>query len=202
MIQNWRSKFNQGDFPFLFVQLANYNNGNPDAVEWAELREAQACALSLPNTGIASAIDIGEANDIHPKNKQEVGRRLALSALKRVYGFDSTHIHPVYKSMKITGDSIELSFTDTVLTTDKYDYIKGFQIAGEDSVFHWAKAYLYDNNLFVYSQNVKHPMAVRYAWANNPGELDLYNKEGLPLLPFRTDDWKGVTSGKHFMYVE
>ncbi len=203
MIQNWRSKFNQGDFPFLFVQLANYNaDFNPDGLEWAELREAQASALLLPNTGMASAIDIGEANDIHPKNKMEVGKRLALSALKLVYGQDSTHIHPVYKSMTVAQDSIIITTTDSLLTDDKYGYVRGFSIAGSDSIFHWAQAYLKDNKIVVYSREVKNPVAVRYAWSNNPGTLNLYNREGLPLVPFRTDTWREVTWGRKFSYVE
>ncbi len=203
MISDWRRQFKQGDFPFLFVQLANYNTDfNPDGRDWAELREAQAAALSLPNTGIASAIDIGEANDIHPKNKMEVGKRLALAALKLVYGQDSTHIHPMYKRMRITKDSIMLSFTDSLLTNDKYGYIKGFQIAGSDSAFHWAQACFRNSEVVVYSRDVKDPVAVRYAWSNNPGALDLYNKAGLPLIPFRTDTWNGVTAGKKFSYVE
>ena len=203
MIQDWRKQFNQGDFPFLFVQLANFTAepATPVNSDWAEVREAQASALALPNTGMASAIDIGEANDIHPKNKMDVGKRLALAALKVAYHQDTTHTHPMYESMKVVNDSIVIRFTDDVITNDKYGYVRGFAIAGKDSVFHWAKASVKNNEAVVYS-DVKEPVAVRYAWANNPGTLNLYNKEGLPLLPFRTDTWKGITVGKKFTYTE
>lgn len=201
MIQDWRKQFNQGNLPFLFVQLANYN-AEPGA-DWAALREAQASALALPNTGIATAIDIGEANDIHPKNKQDVGKRLGLAALKVAYEKDTTHVSPMFTSMDKIGDSIIVYFNDTLLTKDKYGYVHDFQVAGADSVFHWAKAYIRNGNaVVVYSDKVRVPIAVRYAWANNPEDLDLYNKEGLPALPFRTDDWKGITSGKTFSYTE
>jgi sialate O-acetylesterase len=201
MIQDWRKHFNQGDLPFFIVQLANYN-AEPGA-DWAALREAQASALALPNTGIATAIDIGDADNIHPKNKQDVGKRLGLAAMKVAYGKDTTHVSPVFTSMEKNGDSIIVHFDDLVLTKDKYGYVHGFSIAGSDSVFHWAKAYIRnDNAVVVYSDQVKAPIAVRYAWANNPEELDLYNKEGLPALPFRTDNWKGITTGKTFSYTE
>ena len=204
MIQDWRRQFRQSDLPFLFVQLANWRaeDETPVNSDWAELREAQASALSLSNTGIASAIDIGEANDIHPKNKMEVGRRLALAAMKTVYGQDSTHTHPLYAGMKMVNDSIVIRTSDTILSNDKYGYLKGFAIAGKDSVFHWAQAYVRNNEVVLYSRDVSQPVAVRYAWSNNPGELNLYNRQGLPLLPFRTDNWKGTTNGKKFTYTE
>ena len=202
-IQDWRKQFRQGDLPFLFVQLANYNDqNNADGLNYAELRDAQAAALSLPNTGLATAIDIGEAQDIHPKNKVEVGRRLGLAALKVAYHIDSTHLSPFYTSMQMSDDSILIHVSEPVFTKDKYGYIRGFQIAGSDSVFHFAKAYISNDAIVVYNAAIKHPVAARYAWANNPGGLDLYSKEGLPLLPFRTDNWKGVTAGKKFSYVE
>ena len=137
MIQDWRKQFKQGDIPFFFVQLANWRDedATPQNSDWAELREAQASALSLPNTGMASAIDIGEAGDIHPKNKLEVGKRLALAALKVAYGEDSTHTHPMYQSMKTANDSIVVELTDAVVSNDKYGYVRGFSIAGKDSVF-------------------------------------------------------------------
>ncbi len=204
MIQDWRKQFHQSNLPFFFVQLANWRaeDSLPAASDWAELREAQTFALSLPNTGIASAIDIGEAGDIHPKNKMEVGRRLALAVLKTVYAQDTAHLHPMYKSSSVVQDSIVVQVTDTVISNNKYGYCKGFSIAGKDSVFHWAQAYVRNNEIVIYSRNVSQPVAVRYAWANNPGELNLYNREGLPLLPFRTDKWKGITDGKTFSYTE
>ncbi len=204
MIQDWRKQFGQGDFPFFFVQLANYNDEplQPGGSDWAEVRESQAAALQLPNTGMASAIDLGEANDIHPKNKLDVGTRLALAAMKVAYGQDSTHVHPMYTSFKRENDSIIIQFTDPVISNDKYGYVRGFTIAGADSVFHWAQAYVRNGEVVVYHPGLKQPLAVRYAWQNNPGILNLYNKEGLPLVPFRTDNWKGITAGRKFSFDE
>lgn len=204
MITDWRNQFKQGDFPFLFVQLANWRDedNQPQNSDWAELREAQAMTLSLPNTGMASAIDIGEAADIHPKNKMEVGKRLALAALKVAYDKGSTHTHPVFESMRKDMDSIVITVSDRVVSNDKYGYIRGFAIAGKDSVFHWANAYARGRQVVVYSRDVMQPVAVRYAWGNNPGTLNLYNKEGLPLVPFRTDDRKGMTAESKFEFVE
>lgn len=203
MISDWRKQFAQGDLPFLFVQLANYypEAAVPGASTWAELREAQAMALKLPNTGIATAIDVGDANDIHPKNKMDVGRRLGIAALKVAYGRDSIHISPSYGHMETRGDSIEVFFkdgNDGLVTRNKYGYVSGFAIAGVDSVFRWAKAYIKEGSVVVYSPEVRHPVAVRYAWSDNPGQLDLYGRTGMPVLPFRTDDWPGVTAGKKF----
>ncbi len=202
MIQDWRNHFRQGDVPFLFVQLANYNADNhPDGESWAELREAQAKTRSLPNTGMATAIDIGEATDIHPKNKVEVGRRLGLLALKIAYGKDTTHESPAIVSSRVLNDSLIVTVSDSLATKDKYGYIRGFRIAGQDGTFHWAKASLQNpRTIVVYSSDVKNPLAVRYAWSNNPGALDLYNHQGWPLLPFRTDSLQGRTAGK--MYTD
>jgi len=197
LIRDWRSHWGEGDFPFLFVQLANFMQPKPlpgdDA--WAELREAQLMALSLPNTGMAVAIDIGDANDIHPKNKQEVGRRLALNALGLVYGRDVEYSGPIYKSMRIEGNKIRLAFehTDGGLTTPNNDKLTGFAVAGEDSIFTWAEADIDGDTVVVSSPYVANPVAVRYAWAANP-VCNLYNKAGLPASPFRTDDWPGVTA--------
>jgi sialate O-acetylesterase len=203
MITDWRKQFRQGDLPFLFVQLANYypELPTPAASTWAELREAQAMTLQLPHTGMATAIDIGDAYDIHPKNKMEVGRRLGIAALQTAYGRDTVRLSPRYDHMEKKGDNIIIHFntnTDSLVTKDKYGYIRGFSIAGSDSVFHWARAYIRDNTVVVYSDEVRQPVAVRYAWADNPGPLDLYNKAGLPVIPFRTDSWPGVTAGKKF----
>jgi sialate O-acetylesterase len=204
-IQDWRKQFNQPGLPFLFVQLANYypEAARPSPSEWAELREAQASALALPNTGMAVAIDIGEAADIHPKNKQDVGKRLAIAALKTAYNIDTVHTTPLYDHSQVSNDSVIVYFkTEELVTKDKYGYVRGFCIAGPDSVFHWAKAYIRGTAVVVYNETVKQPVAVRYAWADNPGTLDLYNREGLPAAPFRTDNWKGATAGKKFSYVE
>lgn len=198
MISNWRESWNLGDFPFLFVQLANFMEPDKQPVEsaWAELREAQNMTLSLPNTGMATIIDIGEADDIHPKNKQDVGRRLALSALKVAYGQEVVHSGPTYKKMNIEGNKVTISFENLgsgMYLKNKYGYVNGFTVAGKDKVFHWAQAEISGDKIIVTCKEVSNPVAVRYGWANNPDDLNLYNLEGLPAVPFRTDDWPGVT---------
>jgi sialate O-acetylesterase len=203
MINDWRQNFSQGDLPFLFVQLANYMQevNTPAESEWAELREAQASALQLPNTGMATAIDIGEANDIHPKNKADVGKRLALAALKVAYNRNLLSTGPTYQSIVIDGDSAIINFANSggeLITKDKYGYVRGFAIAGDDKKFHWAKAYIKNNKVVVYCNEVNKPVAVRYAWSDNPGALDLYNNTGLPAPPFRTDNWCLKTRDKVF----
>ena len=205
MITDWRKHFGQGNLPFLFVQLPNLGKEptTPENSDWAEEREAQAAALSLYNTGMAVTIDVGEANNLHPHNKLAVGNRLAMTALNVAYGVDSLHISPTYKSMQVNGDSILVQFTDSIICNDKYGYIRGFAIAGADSVFHWAKAYFRNNSsVVIYNSNIKSPVAVRYLWSSNPGEVDLYNKDGLPVAPFRTDNYKGITADKKFSFNE
>jgi len=196
LINSWRKAWGQGDFPFLFVQLANYLERRQEPTEsaWAELREAQLLTLkTVPNTGMAVAIDIGEANDIHPRNKQDVGKRLALAALAIAYGQKIVYSGPIYRSMKIEGNKIRLFF-DHVGSglVAKGDKLVGFAIAGKDRKFVWANAKIEGNTVVVWNEQVPEPVAVRYAWADNP-ECNLYNKEGLPASPFRTDDWPGVT---------
>lgn len=199
LINDWRNHWQQGDFPFLFVSLANYTEPpkDPGESEWAELREAQTKTLSLPNTGMALAIDIGEADDIHPRNKQDVGKRLALNAFKIAYGKDLVHSGPLYESAEFNDGKAYISFSETgsgLEIKDLYGYLKGFTIAGPDRKFHWAKAELADDEtVVVYSEEVPNPVSVRYGWANNPDDVNLYNKEGLPANPFRTDDWPGIT---------
>ncbi|MCS3796202.1 sialate O-acetylesterase [Niastella sp. OAS944] len=196
LIKDWRQRWQQGDCPFLFVQLANFMKTEPLPAEseWAELREAQTLTLSQPNTGMACIIDIGEANDIHPKNKQEVGRRLALVASKLVYKQNVIASGPVYTNFQKTGNRIRISFTNTgsgLSTKDKKE-VTGFAIAGKDKKFYWATAIIEGDQVVVYSDKVADPEAVRYAWANNP-ECNLINSEDLPAVPFRTDTWKGIT---------
>jgi sialate O-acetylesterase len=199
LINDWRNHWQQGDFPFLYVSLANYMQPQkqPGESSWAELREAQTMALSLPNTGMALAIDIGEADDIHPKNKQDVGKRLALDAFKIAYNRDVVNSGPMYKSVEFKNGKAFVTFSEIgsgLKIKDKYGYIKGFTIAGPDKKFHWAKAELTnDNTVVVYSDEVLNPVAVRYGWADNPDDVNLYNQEGLPANPFRTDDWPGIT---------
>jgi sialate O-acetylesterase len=191
LIKNWRNKWGY-DFPFLWVQLANFMAPaqSPKESQWAELREAQSLTLKLPATGQAIAIDIGEAKDIHPRNKQDVGLRLALSALKVAYNKDVVHSGPVFKSMTTEGQKIKLSFTNAgggLYAKDKYGYVKGFAIAGSDKKYVWAKAHVEGDQVVVYNDQVKDPISVRYAWGDNPDDANLYNKEGLPACPFRTD---------------
>ncbi len=199
LINDWRMHWNEGNFPFLFVSLANYLQPvkEPSESQWAELREAQTKTLALPNTGMALAIDIGNANDIHPKNKQDVGHRLELNALKIAYGKDVVNSGPMYQSCDFKDGKAFITFSakgSGLVVKDKYGYLKGFSIAGDDKKFVWAKAELVDNGtVVVYSDVVKEPASVRYGWADNPDDLNLYNKEGLPAIPFRTDDWPGIT---------
>lgn len=198
MIQNWRSSWGQGAFPFFFVQLANFRQvkENPEESAWAELREAQLMALSLPNTDMAVAIDIGEADDIHPKNKQDVGLRLALGAEAMVYGMDQPHSGPIYRSMTVEEGKIRLRFDHAYGGLKaKGNMLKGFAIAGQDSKFVWAEAKIDGDDVLVWSKDVQQPVAVRYAWADNP-ICNLYNGADLPASPFRTDDWRGITADR------
>ena len=196
LITDWRQRWQQGDCPFLFVQLANYMKTKPlpTESEWAELREAQTLTLSLPNTGMACIIDIGEANDIHPKNKQEVGRRLALIANKMVYKQPLIASGPMYKDLQKEGSRIRINFTNTGsgLSTRDGKEVTGFAIAGKDKKFYWAKAIIEGDHVILSSDKVAEPVAVRYAWADNP-DCNLVNSEKLPAIPFRTDEWKGIT---------
>ena len=194
MIQNWRDKWKQPDLPFLFVQLANYKEvpETPGNSNWAKLREAQLMTLSVPNTAMTVAIDVGDAKDIHPKDKQTVGYRLSRNALKLVYGKPVADSGPIYTSMKTNGNKIILNFKHVeggLVAKDRYGYLKSFAIAGQDKKFYWAKAMIKGDQVVVYCDQVSHPMAVRYAWAENPGDANLYNTEGFPASPFRTDDW-------------
>ncbi|MEK6478286.1 sialate O-acetylesterase [Catalinimonas sp. 4WD22] len=199
MIRDWRRRWQQNELPFLFVQLANYKQPDkePQPSEWAELREAQEMALSLPNTGMATAIDLGEADNIHPANKKEVGRRLALTARAVIYDEEIIHQGPVFDSMNIEGNQIAITFETNgspLKVDDLYGYVKGFSIAREDREFVRAKAYiLNDSTVMVYHDTMMNPVAVRYGWADNPEDTNLYNEAGLPALPFRTDDWPGKT---------
>lgn len=201
MIEDWRKHWEYPDMPFMFVQLANFMKApkKPGESSWAELREAQSMALSLPQTGMAVAIDIGESDDIHPINKQDVGQRLALAALHIAYDKDLVYSGPHYRDMILAGDNAILSFEHVgggLKARNRYGYLKGFAIAGGDRVFHWARAHIKGDKVFVYSEKVKQPVAVRYGWADNPDDVNLYNVEGLPASPFRTDDWPGVTQGR------
>ena len=192
MIADWRNKWKEGDIPFLYVQLPNFMEVNylPSESQWAELREAQLRSLSVPNTGMAVAIDLGEWNDIHPDRKKEVGERLALAAEKIAYGEkDIVYSGPIYQSSTINGNKITISFTNTGsgLITNDGEELSQFAIAGADKKFVWAKAKIEGDKVIVWNDDVSNPMYLRYAWADNPDDPNLYNKEGLPASPFRTD---------------
>jgi len=204
MITDWRQRWGLGDFPFLFVQLASFDESVHPSQDWALLRESQVKTLALPNTGMASAVDIGDPTFIHPQDKMDVGLRLALAAKHIAYGRDLVYSGPIYDSMKVEATAIRVSFTQTggglvigqapwipssmtknpVSTTE----LESFTIAGADQNWVQAQAKIDGNTVVVSSSQVAQPVAVRYGWADAP-RCNLYNKEGLPASPFRTDDW-------------
>jgi len=190
MITGWRKHFGQGDFPFYWVNLANYKNpSDATGMSWAFLREAQTQTLDLPNTGQAIAIDIGNPDDIHPTNKQEVGRRLALLAKNRTYGITGDDTGPTFANITHIGHGLIVSFGHAgggLIAHDKP--VPSIEIAGADQVFHPALVSIARTALIVGSPDVKDPIAVRYAWKNAP-EANLYNGAGLPAVPFRSDNW-------------
>ena len=185
LINDWRRTFEQAQLPFFYVELANYMAVQKSPVEsgWAELREAQAFALQLPHTGMASAIDIGDAGDIHPKNKQDVGKRLALAALAQVHGQPVVPGGPCYKTHTIEGDTVRIEFDNVAAGLSAKGPLKGFAVTGTDGKFAWAEASIDGKTVVI---RALQPTAVRYAWANNPIG-NLYNSVGLPAMPFRTD---------------
>ncbi|HEY9363629.1 MAG TPA: sialate O-acetylesterase [Chitinophagaceae bacterium] len=192
MITDWRHKWNQDDLPFLFIQLPGFGDYNylPSESQWALFREAQAKSLSVSNTAMAVAIDLGEWNDIHPDQKKPVGDRLAGAAEKIAYGENIVYAGPLYQSSKTEGDKIVISFTSTGtgLSTSDGEPPAEFAIAGEDKKFVWADARINDDKIIVSSEEVPNPKYVRYAWADTPVNPNLINKEGLPGAPFRTDE--------------
>ncbi len=195
MIRDWRRAWGRADFPFLYVQLANYmaRAAEPGESAWAELREAQAMALALPKTGMAVAIDIGDAGDIHPRNKQDVGSRLARWALADTYGREVVASGPLYRSPSVEGAALRIRFDHAAgLATADGATPKGFAVAGADRKWRWAEARIEGPTVVVSSPDVAQPVAVRYAWADNP-EATLRNGAGLPASPFRTDDWPMLT---------
>jgi len=200
MIQTWRQEWGQGDFPFYYVQLADFldEKTEPGESSWAELREAQTMTMSrLPNTGEAVIIDLGEANDIHPRNKQFVAERLARWALAKDYGINVPYRSPAFKAMEAAGDKVNVKFDFVLSNLRAFDYrdVRGFAIAGEDKKWHWAKAEITGKDtVTVSSPEVTNPVAVRYGWADNPVCNLRDAQSALPVTPFRTDDWKGVTA--------
>jgi sialate O-acetylesterase len=199
LIQDWRAAWGEGDFPFLFVQIANYGRSaqEPGESTRAELREAQLMTLSLPKTGMAVTIDIGDSANIHPLNKQEVGMRLALAALATTYGKNIEYSGPIYRTMTVREGKACLRFDHAGggLATSDGVSPKGFSIAGKDGVFRWASASIEGDEVVVMNPAVQEPVMVRYGWADNP-TCTLTNREGLPASPFRTDTLPGTTVGK------
>ncbi|WP_258049208.1 sialate O-acetylesterase [Hymenobacter sp. NBH84] len=199
LIRDWRARWG-AELPFLFVQLANFTKTLPlpGPSDWAEVREAQALALALPRTGMAVAIDLGDPDDIHPANKQDVGHRLALVARQVAYGDKKVvAAGPTFQRMRVNGNQVRLTFGNTgsgLMLKSGTTTLSGFAVAGADGQFHWAAATLAGSNEVVLTcAAVPTPVAVRYSWANNPLG-NLYNREGLPAVPFRTDAPTGTAS--------
>ena len=198
LIADWRARWGQGDFPFLWAQLPNYKTPQAAPVEndpWVTVQEAMFKSLSVPNTGMAINIDVGEAKDIHPKNKQAVGKRLAIWALAKTYGRSHVPSGPLYDDVRFEGSKAVLRFrhVGSGLTAQGGE-LRGFAVAGQDRQFVVARARIVGDTVVVSSTDVSQPTAVRYAWAPNP-DCNLYNEEGLPASPFRTDDWPLTTQG-------
>ena len=202
LISGWRMKWNQGDFPFYIVQLSNFSRASEDGKTWSGIREAQVDSLTIPNTGLAVTIDIGDSKDIHPKNKQDVGKRLALWALAGPYGKDINPSGPLYKGHRVEDGKIRISFDHAksglligkkenlaAVTADPGAKLRWIEIAGDDRVFQPAESVIEGGELVVSSLEVTAPVAVRYAFIQDPAGANLYNKEGLPASPFRTDSW-------------
>lgn len=206
LIKDWRKQFKRAALPFYFVQIAGFDaaggNSNKGST-WAELRESQTKTLSLPHTGMAVTIDIGNAKNIHPTNKQDVGRRLAALALKNTYGKSIVAAGPMYKSMKIQGSAVAIHFSDIgsglqIGKKEGKELLKGMEVAGADQKFYPATARMQGDELIVSSPKVKKPVAVRYAWSDDTDGDNLFNKEGFPAVPFRSDDWPEVTRDKKY----
>jgi len=202
LIQDWRRLWGQ-EFPFYFVQLTSYG-GTPSSNQgsgWAELREAQTMTLQLPKTGMAVITDVGNPKDIHPTNKQTVGHRLAQIALRQDYEQNVPAYAPLYESAEFGEGKAVVTFKHAaggLVARDKYGYLRGFEIAGADKVFHYAKAEIRGNQVIVYHPKGETPVAVRYAWTDSPDEANLFSADGLPANSFRTDDWPGVTLKARF----
>ena len=197
MIRDWRNRWGQGDFPFLFVQLPNYDPGGQEEGCWAELREAQQMALTLPHTAMAVTVDLGRSSDIHPPNKKEFADRLAGVALREVYGRKVSAYGPRYLRHRIEGSAVRVHFSEVEggLRTGDGEPVRAFSLAGADRRFEAARADIESDHVVVRSEQLPVPVAVRYAWADDP-PCNLVNRDGLPAAPFRTDDWPGVTDSR------
>ncbi len=196
LITDWRSNWNIGEFPFLFVQIANFMKPSQEPVksDWAMLRESQSKALELQNTGQAVTIDIGDAKDIHPRNKKDVGKRLVAAAKKIAYQEDIVYTGPVFEKITLFENQAIVHFKNIgdrlVAKGSEEGELFEFTISGEDKKFVRANATIKGNTVKVWSDKVKNPVAVRYAWADNPDKANLFNEEGFPASPFRSDSWK------------
>ncbi|RFM26411.1 sialate O-acetylesterase [Deminuibacter soli] len=202
LINSWRQEW-KDSFPFLFVQLSSFgtNQSANAGSDWAELREAQLQTLALPGTAMAVTIDIGDSANIHPRNKQDVGRRLAAAAFNKVYHWTVPYSGPLYNAVSFDGDKAVVSFSYAqagLQAKDKYGYLRGFEIAGADHHFYYARAIIAGGKVIVCSEQVRQPLAVRYGWSNAPVDANLYNADGFPASPFRTDDWPGITEKNLF----
>lgn len=207
LIQDWRQQWRQPDLPFYFVQLASYlplANNRLSGSAWAELRDAQRQTLKLSGTGMAVATDVGDANDIHPRNKQAVGLRLALHALKNQYGQKKLAANgPVFRSLRQRGAQLELSFDELgggLLAAGSDGVLHGFTVADASQQFHHAQARIQGNKVIVWHADIKRPIAVRYGWVDNPEQSNLVNRAGLPASPFRSDNWPWLTEGAKYTY--
>jgi len=207
LIEDWRKKWSvngkPGNESFYFVQLSSFGNDESSnkGSHWAELREAQTMTLKLPKTAMAVTTDVGNVKDIHPTNKQDVAHRLATNALKLDYGQNIEYSSPMYDTVTFSEGKATVSFKfagSGLMIKDKYGYLKGFEVAGEDKVFYFAKAEILGNTVIVYHPKGLKPVSVRYAWSNAPVEANLYNSEDFPASPFRTDNWPGITANNKF----
>jgi sialate O-acetylesterase len=203
LITDWRNQW-KSDFPFLFVQLSSFGGFQNSNIGsgWAELREAQTITLQLPNTGMAITTDIGDAFNIHPKDKADVGFRLANKALSMTYHLTGFTESPLYNAAEFKDGYVLVNFSHAengLMVKDKYNYVRGFEVAGEDHKFYYAQAIITaDNKIKVWCSQVTQPIAVRYAWTDAPIDANLFTKDGIPVSAFRSDNWKGITEGKKF----
>ncbi len=207
LIEDWRMQWHQPHLPFYFVQLASFlplQKNSLKGSDWAELRDAQRLTLKLPHTGMVVATDIGDANSIHPLNKQDVGLRLALLALKHDYGMKKIVAGgPMYRSLRVRGSQIEVSFTDVgrgLVLAKGETALKGFTVADASRQFLPAQARIHGNKVIVARAGMARPVAVRFGWVDTPQEDNLFNRDGLPASPFRSDDWPGLTDGVKYKF--
>jgi sialate O-acetylesterase len=203
LIDNWRKDWKEV-LPFYFVQLSSFGkfqNSNQGSA-WAELREAQSMALDLPKTGMAVTTDIGNPDNVHPRNKEDVGKRLAANALANTYQLPlDVFCGPTFQSVEFKSSQAVIVFNNVGKgwqIKDQYGYIKGFEIAGANHIFYYAQASIEGNNIVVKSDKVPDPKAVRYGWTDAPIDANLFNLDGFPASPFRTDQWKGITEETKF----